>query len=135
MEWIVIPDLSTRQLSLSSLILGLENVANKDADRGAIQWSVDKKFAQNSSLSFMTFIYNASNNLAARIQVYRDGKTIISTPFKPFIPDKQSDPQRLPFNSVLNLAGLAAGRYTLEVTIEDRTSHKTTSQTTAFYIQ
>jgi VWFA-related protein len=134
MEWIVIPDLSTRQLFLSSLILGLESVTSKDKDGGA-QWSVDRKFAQNSRLSFMTFIYNASNNLAARIQVYRDGQEVFSTPFKTVAPDNQADPQRLPFNSEINLAGLQAGRYILEVTVEDRTSQKSASQHTAFYIQ
>ena len=138
MEWIVIPDLSTRHLLLSSLILGLEDVANKDAQRDAIQWSVDKKFAQNSRLSFMTFIYNApaaASNLAARIQVYKDGKAVVSTPFKTVVVDRQADPQRLPFNSEINLAGLPPGRYILEVTVEDRTSHKTASQHTPFYIQ
>jgi hypothetical protein len=138
MEWIVIPDLSTRQLFLSSLILGLENVTNKDAQRDGIQWSVDKKFAQNSRLSFMTFIYNApanSNNLAARVQVYRDGQAVVSTPFKTVVVDKQADPQRLPFNSEINLAGLPPGRYLLEVTIEERTSQKTAAQHTPFYIQ
>jgi VWFA-related protein len=138
MQWIVIPDLSTRQLSLSSLILGLENVPNKNADGGRIQWSVDKKFAQNSHLRFMTFIYNGaqavSNDLAAQVQVYRDGKVVISTPFKRVVPDGQTDRERLPFNADINLAGLQTGRYVLEVTLNDRTSQKTTSQHTVFYV-
>ena len=138
MQWIVIPDLSTRQLSLSSLIPGLENVPDKNADGGRMQWSVDKKFAQNSHLKFMTFIYNGaqavSNDLAAQVQVYRDGKVVISTPFKRVVPDGQTDPERLPFNADINLAGLQTGRYVLEVTLNDRTSQKTTSQHTVFYV-
>jgi hypothetical protein len=39
LEWIVIPDLSTRQLSLSSLMVGLHSVDTNDE---RIQWSVDK---------------------------------------------------------------------------------------------
>jgi hypothetical protein len=58
MQWIVIPDLSTHRLSLSSLIVGLENVPNKTARDEGVQWSVDKKFAHNSRFRFMTFIYN-----------------------------------------------------------------------------
>jgi VWFA-related protein len=136
MQWIVIPDLSTRQLSLSSLIVGLENVTNNNAEAGSIQWSVDKKFARNSRVRFMTFIYNgAQNNLAARVQVYRDGEAVISTPFKTVAADRQSDPQRIPLTSEINLAGLQAGRYILEVTVEDRTSQKAASQHTAFYVQ
>src|SRR6185503_18949716 len=53
MQWIVIPDLSTRRLSLSSLIVGLESVS---VEGGQVQWSVDKKFAPGSHLRFMTFI-------------------------------------------------------------------------------
>jgi len=138
MQWIVIPDLSTHQLSLSSLIVGLENVSNKNADGGRMQWSVDKKFPQNSHLRFMTFIYNGaqavSNDLAAQVQVYRDGKVVISTPFKRVVADGQTDPERLPFNAEINLAGLQAGRYILEVTVNDHTSQRTTSQHTAFYV-
>ena len=130
MQWIVIPDLSTRWLSLSSLILGLENVE----DAGSIQWSVDKRFARNSRLSFMTFIYNGSDNLAAQVQVYRDDRALISTPFKTVASDKQGDAARVPFNADINLAGLQPGRYVLEVIVTDRSSQKTASQRADFYV-
>ena len=135
MQWIVIPDLSKRQLALSSLIVGVENVTEKNAET-AIQWSVDKKFPQNSHLKFMAFIYNASsgsNRLAVQVRVYRQDKEVISTPFKTVVADK-ADPERVPFNADVNLAGLPAGLYTLEVTVEDRPSQKTASQHTAFYV-
>jgi VWFA-related protein len=138
MQWIVIPDLSRRQLSLSSLIVGIENVTNKTAEAGGIQWSVDKRFVQNSHFKFMTFIYNSaqpvSKNLAARVQVYKDGQAVISTPFKTVVADREGDPKRVPFISEINLAELQAGRYILDVTVEDRTSQKTASQHTAFYV-
>ncbi|MDQ3803509.1 MAG: VWA domain-containing protein [Acidobacteriota bacterium] len=141
MQWIVIPDLSTRQLSLSSLIVGLESVADKSLEAGRIQWSVDKKFAHGSHLRFITFIYNAaqragaSTDLAAQVQVYRDGQAVISTPFKKVADGTQADPARVPFTADINLGALQAGRYTLQVTVEDRAAQKTTSQQTAFYVQ
>jgi len=141
MQWIVIPDLSTRQLSLSSLIVGLESVTDKSAEAGRIQWSVDRKFARGSRLSFMTFIYNAaqpvaaSTDLAAQVQVYRDGQAVISTPFEKVAPGAQPDPARVPFTAEINLGVLQAGRYILQVTVEDRTARKTVSQQTAFYVQ
>jgi VWFA-related protein len=139
MQWIVIPDLLTNQLALSSLIIGLQNVTNKTASDEHLQWSVDKTFGQNSRLKFMTFIYNRgkslSNDLAARVQVYKDGQEVISTPFKPIAQNKQSDPDRIPFNAEINLAGLQSGRYILIVTVEDRASQKTASQRSAFYIE
>lgn len=135
MQWIVIPDLSRRQLSLSSLILGVENVVNKSGAEDSVQWSVDKKFSKDLQLKFMAFIYNGSNNLAARVQVYRNGQKVFSTPSKPVVTDKQSDPQRVPFISQINLAGFQSGAYLLDVTVEDRVTQKTASQQTAFYVQ
>jgi VWFA-related protein len=141
MQWILIPDLSTRQLSLSSLIMGLESITNKSTDAGQIQWSVDKKFAHGSHLRFLTFIYNAARangalpDVAARVQVYSDGKAVISTPFQKVAADAGTDPARVPFTADLNLASLKAGHYILLVTVEDRTTHKTVSQQTAFEVQ
>jgi hypothetical protein len=141
MQWIVIPDLSTRQLSLSSLIVGLESVTNKSEEAGQVQWSVDKKFAHGSQLRFMTFIYNAAQpvgasiDLAAQVQVYRDGQTIISTPLKKVAAGTETAPARVPFTGEINLGTLQAGRYVLQVTVEDRAAQKTVSQQTAFYVQ
>lgn len=132
-EWIVIPDLSTRQLSLSSLILGLGSVTHRNAEAGQIQWSVDKRFAKNSQFEFMTFIYNGSNNLAAQVQVYKDGKSVLIVPTKN-IEIAKEDPHRTPFKTRIDLAGLQPGRYTLEVNVEDRASQKRASQQTTFYI-
>jgi VWFA-related protein len=142
MQWIVIPDLSMRQLSLSSLIIGLESVTYKSLEAGRIQWSVDKKFAPGSHFRFMTFIYNAtaqhgsaSTDLAAQVQVYRDGQSVISTPFKKVAAGIQTDPARVPFTAEINLGVLQAGRYILQVTVEDRIAQKTVSQQTVFHVQ
>jgi VWFA-related protein len=138
MQWIVIPDLSKRQITLSSLILGLENVGNKTTGDGRMQWSVDKRVAHNSHLRLMTFIYNGgqaiSNNLAAQVQVYKDGQIIVSSPFKKVMPEKDADLQRIPFNADISLSGLASGRYILEVTVKDSVAQKIATQQTAFYI-
>jgi VWFA-related protein len=136
-QWVVIPDLSTRQLSLSSLIVGLEGVGERGAEGGHIQWSVDKRFARGSRLRFMTFIYNAGapGNLAARVQVFKDGREVTGTPFQKVGTDAQTDPARVPFTTEINLVGLQAGRYTLQVTVEDRAAQRTASQQTTFYVQ
>jgi hypothetical protein len=86
----------------------------------------------------MTFIYNsapASNSLAARVQVYKDGRAVISMPSQAITVDKQNDPQRIPFKAKVNLAGLQAGRYVLEVTVEDRAAQKSASQRVPFYMR
>jgi VWFA-related protein len=136
-QWVVIPDLSTRQLSLSSLILGLEGVSERGAEGGRIQWSVDRRFARGSRLRFMAFIYNAGapGNLSARVQVYAEGREVVSTPFQKIGTDAQTDPARVPFTTEINLVALQTGRYTLRVTVEDRAAQRTASQQTAFYVQ
>ena len=139
-QWVVVPDLSMRQLSLSSLILGLENVSGKGAEIGRMQWSVDKRFAHGSHLRFMTFIYNAARaatatNLAAQVRVYRDGQAVISSPFKKVPSGSDVDQARVPFTEDINLAALQAGRYVLQVTVEDRAANKSVSQQSVFYVQ
>ncbi|HEX7315948.1 MAG TPA: VWA domain-containing protein [Pyrinomonadaceae bacterium] len=136
-QWVVIPDLSTRQLSLSSLIVGLEGVGERDADGGHVQWSVDKRFARGTRLRFMTFVYNAGTpgNLSARVQVLRDGREVTGTSSRKVGTDAQTDAARVPFTAEINLGDLQPGRYTLRVTVEDRAANRTASQQTAFYVQ
>ena len=138
MQWIVIPDLSSHQLALSSLILGLESVRNKAAPDGRMQWSVDKRFAHNSHFRLMTFIYNgrqaSSNSLTGQVQVYKDGLLVLSTPFQRVKVDGQTDLDRIPFNADINIAGLTTGRYIVEVNVKDGASQKIAAQQTAFYI-
>lgn len=136
-QWVVIPDLSTRQLSLSSLILGLEGVGDGGAAAGRIQWSVDKRFARGSRLGLMTFVYNAAAplDLAARVQVYREGREVYATPYQKVPAAGQSDPARVPFTAEVNLKDLQPGRYTLRVTVEDRAARRTASQQSAFYVR
>ena len=131
-QWIVIPDLSKRRLSLSSLILGIENVTNQSGE--TVQWSVDKKFAQHTRLQFMTFIYNsAAPDLAAQVNVYKDGSAVASTPFRKVV--REGDPDRILWRSEINLKDFQPGRYLLEVIIEDQATHQRASQQTPFYIQ
>jgi VWFA-related protein len=136
-QWVVVPDLSTRQLTLSSLIVGLEGVGDSGAGGGHVQWSVDKRFARGSRLRFMTFAYNAGapSNLAARVQVFKDGREVVATPFGKVAADAQTDAARVPYTAEVNLGGLQPGRYTLRVTVEDRAAQKTATQQTAFYVQ
>jgi VWFA-related protein len=76
-EWIEIPDLQTKTLALSSLIVGERtdeitdppdpstNEAAKPSELRQVNLNVDHRFARSSSLRFLTFIYNAMTNSAA----------------------------------------------------------------------
>lgn len=136
-QWVSIPDLSTRRLSLSSLIVGLEGVGEEGAGAGHVQWSVDRRFARGSRLGFMAFVYNAGApvNLAASVRVYREGREVAAVPPRKVSTDAQTDAARVPFTAEISLRDLQPGRYTLHVTIEDRAANRTATQQTAFYVQ
>lgn len=140
MEWIVIPDLAKRGLSLSSLVVGIERVS-ADLKSEQLQWSVDKRFSQGSHLRFITFIYNAAGaganakNLLAQVKVYRDGRTVISQPRTKVTLAAETDAARIPLMSEIDLGKLQSGAYILEVKVEDLVANKSVSQQTTFYVR
>ena len=88
MQFVVIPDLTTRKLTTSSVLLGgqvLENAKNKEADP-QIQLSVDRRFSRLTRLGYWMFIYNAKRDatgapsLTAQTQVLRDGQVMMASP-------------------------------------------------------
>lgn len=133
-QWVVIPDLAKGELSLSSLIVGLQNLTENNKDINRVQWSVDRQFVRGSTLRFMTFIYNAKqSNLVVRVQVHRNGALILSTPPSRITLAAQGDPRRMPYSGEVRLGELPAGKYDLQLTVSDATG-KTASQTVPFYI-
>ena len=64
MQWVVIPDLARRELTLSSLLLGgqlLENAKSK-AGSAQVQLSVDHRFPRSGHLGYWVFVYNAKRD-------------------------------------------------------------------------
>ena len=125
-QWIVIPDLSGNQLTLSSLLLGgqvIEDRNNKE-NSPQVQLSVDHSFARASAMGYWIFVYNAKRDaggnpqLTVETHVLRDGKPILSSPQRK-LNNGGPDLQRIPFGEELALKTLAPGRYDLKVTIRD----------------
>ena len=137
MQWVVIPDLSTRQLTLSSLLLGGQVL---DSSKGAqVQLSVDHHFSRSDHLGYWIFIYNAkrdaagATNLVAETQVLRDEKVILAASRK--LSNDSSDPQRIPYGADLDLRLLTPGTYDLRVRITDAVAGTSATQTSAFVVQ
>jgi hypothetical protein len=142
MEWIVIPDLGTHQLTLSSLLLGgqvLEGAKSKD-DSAQIQLSVDHRFRRSGHLGYWVFVYNAKRdpagaaNLTAQTQVWRDGQLVLSSAQRT-LGNGPSDPDRIPFGEELSLKTLIPGRYDLRVTIADTLARTSVTRTIDFEVQ
>lgn len=142
MQWIVIPDLSRNQLTLSSLLLGgqvIEDQTNKTSSP-QVQLSVDHKFARASALGYWIFVYNAKRDaggnpqLTVQTDVLRDGQPVLSSPQRK-VSHGGTDPQRIPFGEELALKTLTPGRYGLKVTIRDSLAGTTVSQLADFIVR
>jgi VWFA-related protein len=142
MQWIVIPDLSRNQLTLSSLLLGgqvIEVGANK-SNNPQVQLSVDHHFARSSALGYWIFVYNAKRDaggnpqLTVQTHVLRDGQPVLSSPQRK-LNTGGPDPQRIPFGEELALKTLAPGHYDLKVVITDSVAGTTASQLADFIVR
>jgi hypothetical protein len=141
MQWIVIPDLSKRQLTLSTLLIGgqvLDNAKTKETTP-QVQLSVDHHFLRSDHLSYWIFVYNArrdatgATNLTAETQVVRDGKVILTATRK--VSNDSPDPERIPYGANLDLKTLTAGSYDLRVKITDAVAGTSATQSTDFVVR
>jgi VWFA-related protein len=145
-QWIEIPDLSKRQLTLSSLHLGGRAVAGGGAKDGKeapqIQFSVDRRFPRSTRLDFLAFIYNAARangggavDLAVTVRVLRDNKEVVSAPARRLAPDAGADLGRIPFTGAVSLGQLPAGRYEIEINVTDNLARTSASERLGFEIE
>jgi hypothetical protein len=144
-QWIEVPDLSLHRLSLSSLLLGLQNVGGtKDgaAEAPQVQFSTDHRFARNSQLRFITFIYNAAlsqdgksrPNIWLQAKLLRGGQVVKSTPMKS-VPVESQDFVRIPFGGEISLDSIPSGQYILEITVDDQIARTIVSQQTKITVE
>ena len=141
MEWVVIPDLTTKQLTLSSLLLGGQVLEKTSNNEGAaqVQLSVDHRFARASHLGYWVFVYNAKRDaagnpsLTVKSEIKRDGKLVAAAPPRT-IKNGSPDPDRIAFGDDLSLKELSAGKHELLVTIVDLVAGTSIVQSIAFEV-
>jgi VWFA-related protein len=146
-QWIEIPDLALRRLSLSSLLLGLQNVELKETSGNAaavpqVQFSTDHRFARNSRLRFTTFVYNAARgsdgksppDVWLQVRIVRDGQTVKRVPMQKIATAGQ-DFARIPYSGEISLDSLPSGQYSLEVTLTDQISGTSASEQTRITLE
>lgn len=132
-QWIEIPDLASKKLSLATLLLGGQFVAPVTTDvKGQgepVQFSIDRRFARESQMTFLTIVYNArvgaaGPKLDSQIEILRSGQRVIASPVRPVPLEANSDPARIPYGAGIALKTLAPGRYVLKVTVTDREANE-----------
>jgi len=122
-QWIEIPDLNSKMLTLSSLLVGGQFIGASTSDEQMV-FSVDRRFPQGSQMTFLTMIYNAgaAPQLESQIEILRGGQRVVASPVRPIEIDK-TDPARIPYGATVGLKNLAPGRYVLRVTVNDRNAN------------
>ena len=134
-QWIVIPDLTKSQLTLSSVLLGGQLLEDKH-----VQLSVDHTFPRASQMGYWLFVYNAKRDangnpqLTVQTQVLRDGQTILSSPQRR-VNNSGSDAERIPFGEELALKTLTPGRYDLKVIVTDGVARTSATQRADFIVR
>ncbi|HEX3086092.1 MAG TPA: VWA domain-containing protein [Pyrinomonadaceae bacterium] len=137
-QWIVIPDLTRRQLASSSILLGGTVIASKSNETAQVQLSVDHRFRSTAQLGYWIFIYNAARTgvapqLTVQSEVKRNGQVVLTGRVRKIV-EAGADPNRIPFGDELPLSSLPAGKYDLNVIVKDEISGTTITQQTDFEI-
>ncbi len=138
-QWVEVPNLAQGHLSLSSLLLGLQNVGPA---KEQVQFSVDHRFGRNAHLGFMAFIYNATQgqggrstpSLSFQARLLKMGQPVVSTRWQKVSVVSQ-DPARLVCNGDLLLNSVPSGRYILELTVTDDLNKTSVSQQTRITVE
>lgn len=149
-QWIEIPDLASRQLALSSLLLGERTrdpkqqkiASTTDLAPAGIQISVDRRFASTSHLRYVLYIYNAargqgaktSPDIALQTQIFRGSAIVMTSPSRQVSAEGQ-DPAQLSYAAEIPLSAMPAGRYELQLTAIDRIAKTSASQRVSFEIK
>ncbi len=142
--WIEVPDLTKKQLAISSLLLGertqamLTNVSN-EAGSSPVYLSPAHRFRRQSNMRFLVFTYNATASptdqkpdIAVQVQVIRDDHPVITTALRKVNIEGLTDTVRIPYAAEVPLSELLPGRYLLQVSLIDRVSKQSTTRQTHF---
>jgi VWFA-related protein len=138
-QWIEVPDLRLRRLTLSSLLLGLQSVgqATPNSSSPQVQFNVDHRFARNAHLGFLAFVYNATANsgsISFQARILKMGQTVAATAWQR-VAGASPDPARILCNGELSLSAVPAGTYTLELAVTDETSKAGVSEQTRIIVE
>ncbi len=148
-EWIQIPDLSSGELAMSSLLIGERaQGATTNASAGGqipddqVNLSIDHRFRSGSYLRFLVFVYNATRaasdsqpDVALQLQLMRDDQPVVTTSQKKVTTEGIPDLKHLPYAAEISLKDLSPGRYLFRVTVVDRISKRSASRETRIEIE
>jgi VWFA-related protein len=143
-QWIEIPDLAKRQLTLSSLFIGGQAIGGAKDKAAQVQFSVDNHFERPIKLDFTSFVYNAARgengngdaNLATRVEVIKaNGQPLIDTNLRPLVTKGNSDMARIIVRGSIKQPEILPGDYLLRVTVADNIANTKAVQQVKFTVE
>jgi VWFA-related protein len=151
-QFVDVPDLRKERLSLSGIALSSDEPQdnNKAGDNNKqspaettgnslLTQAALRRFNTGRILQFAYTVYNAKTDtqtaqpkLTTQIKLYRDGKEIFAGKETPYDAGQQRDLRRLVVEGALQLGGLAAGDYVLQVIVTDALAKEKARRTTGW---
>jgi VWFA-related protein len=135
-QFIEVPDLTKGRLALSGLLLGktTQDQAQAEAARHTTNTgsssesdSAVRRFRVGAPLDYAFVIYNARLDkttslprLTRQVRLFRDGKLVHSSDAQPLEIGRQADLKRMVIAEQLQISGITAGEYALQVVITDQ---------------
>lgn len=140
-EWILVPDLATRRIALSSLFIG-DRRQLPDGD-SKVPLSINHHFTPDSRLRFFASIYNAARgqdgnakpDVTIQLRIIRDDRVIFTGPLVRVATDGLDDLTRIPYAAEISLRTLPAGSYALLLTATDNATKSSATQRAKFVIE
>lgn len=139
-QWAEVPDLKSRRLALSSLVLA-ESRAGAAQGAAALP-SVSRVFARTSKMLVQLHIYNAarvangeSPDLQMAIRVLNNGKEVLGAPPHRVETAGATDPVRIRYAAEIPLRGLVPGAYLLEISVHDRNARTSATRQLSFIVE
>jgi VWFA-related protein len=151
-RWIEVPDLSRRQLELSSIFLSsgesldsaLPDISTADKKPGAYQLrpaQASRRFRRNGALDFVVIAYNAAPgengppDLIIQAQIFAGSRLVYASPPTLMAQPGNTDHQRVPYAAQLPLGGFNPGDYELRLIVTDRVSKVSAKRSARFTVE
>jgi hypothetical protein len=129
-QTIDLPDLSTKKLALSSVLLGSSGEGSSSS-----QLNVAHVFERKMELLYTAFVYNAADiaDLQGQVSMLQNGQVVAAGPVRKIVADK--DRIRIPFEDGVTLNALQPGSYTLQIRVFDPATKAEAVQQTPIVIR
>jgi VWFA-related protein len=142
-QWLEVPDLGAKQLTLSSLFVSTASGTRPGGGEGAEtprDAQLQRLFKQSDTLFFQLYVYNAvldatgSGDTVLQAQI-RSGQDTIAASRPQAVTLQQKDGLPLPQTNSMGLESLAPGDYELRVVVVDRKANATAFRSVAFTVE